>query len=310
MEEKRKRTLAGVGKVAAQTEGRKGQGDEMKLLRDRTLTGQGGRVFKFFFKTEIDNHLVEAVLVDHADKSIFCYPTQIGCPMQCKICKARRFVRNLDPCELNSMVHIGSNMARAGKPVLLSAMGVGEPTLNPHYVDHVRRLRRTGRRIAFSSMLPRVDKFEALLQSLFAYRWVKFQISLHAVTTQKRQLIFGGWPVPLDNIKQALALLKRYGFPKTQIDLNYTLIKDVNDSHFDAVQLALVFPDQHIKISKFNQIEGAGLEPSPSMNSFCAVLHDRGVDFERYTTDGVDIHAACGMTTNGRMTDAHFSAWG
>lgn len=249
-----------------------------------------------------DKNTSEVVIVNREKKTIICIPTQIGCPIQCNICDAGKFIRNITLHEFILMENLSEEyIDNLKKPILISAMGVGEPTLNKYYCDYVS-YNSHNRKMAFSTLVPDISTFERLIEHVKRRKDLfKIQFSLHSTNQIIRRRIFGDNIVKFYNIKKAIKILRKNNFDINNIELNYTLIDRFNDKKADAMGLALYFGEYKIKLNRFNKTKINYLEPSKKYNriEFKNILNKMEVEYEEYSTDGQDIKAACGQMTSG-----------
>jgi 23S rRNA (adenine2503-C2)-methyltransferase len=276
----------------------------MKSWLWKTTSDNSGEypVRKFSFETH-DGHLSQAIHVDHEKKHIICFPSQIGCPMQCKFCRAGKFLRNLESGE---MIEMCAEIERQiehnrHKPILFSCMGVGEPShnlanlclaFNYFHREMANMETEFGPRakFAFSTLSARSLGRDIL----YCHNLVKVQFSIHALTPKLQRHIFG---FELDLVKIRNYLRET---PIGALDLNYMLIDGINDAPEHAQMLAFFAGRHNIKLNQLNQT-GAGFFPSTPRNveKFTDVLEHWGCKYEQYATDGGNIKAACGQLLGG-----------
>jgi len=250
----------------------------------------------YTFKTD-DNFEIQAVLVRRSTKNIICFPTQIGCQFQCNICNSGRFKRNVEYDELMYIIETLKFEIFNCNPIILSAMGTGEPTYNPFFIDILKEYKKN--RFAFSTLVPHIPSFISIVDRIIKNKInCKIQLSLHGIGYWVRMRIFGD-SGGLGNILRALYYLEKIKYPTDKIEINYALIDGVNDRPIDAFNLSNPFRKYKIKLNRFNEIEKNNLKPSTNTEKFKDYLKEYKVDFEEYATDGVDIQAACGQMTSG-----------
>ena len=93
------------------------------------------KVSRKYVQTTYDNFRIETLYVDYKNKHIICFSTQIGCNLKCKFCYnglKHNFKRNLTSEEICNQIEnvIKEENINNDKPILFSAMGIGEPLLN------------------------------------------------------------------------------------------------------------------------------------------------------------------------------------
>jgi len=271
----------------------------LKKNRKKTAT-------KVVFTTH-DDRDVEAVFVQRPEKNIVCLSTQIGCPMACRFCRAGRFVRNLTADELVVQTSRMMNchaMTGHDKPLLYSAMGVGEPTLNPYFSEYVKMMIESGNRLAFATMVPKLEYFVKTIiaaQGTVDPKAFKVQLSLHAVRWHVRGNLFGNPAPQFNNLLYAVEHMFALGFSQDQIELNFMPIMGINDTALEAVEVARYFKGMTIKLTQYNPIGTVFFKPSAekTVARLAMQLRRRGMVVERYRTDGASIQAACGQLLGG-----------
>jgi len=255
---------------------------------------------KTLFHTR-DARPVEAVLMRYRDgRRSICVSSQSGCPLTCTFCATGRmkFGRNLTGSEiLDQVLHF-----RRIEPVdHLVFMGMDEPLLNvDNVLEAARRLPDVGithRRTTVSTVgwLPGIERITDCGMPL------RLAFSLHAPDDALRSQIM---PVneryPLADV---LAACRRH-FDATNrtVFIEYVMLAGVNDRYEQALALAKLLTRSHpprtfkVNLIPFNPTdstyEGSGRE---AIDTFRAVLEERGVMATVRLTRGRDIDAACGQ---------------
>jgi len=224
---------------------------------------------------------IQGVAVIRPKKFIICVPSQIGCPIQCKFCKAKMFERNLTTNEIQRLINYLLRFNTEKKPVLLSFMGVGEPSLNLDTVEKVIKANKFAKyAISTCGYDPMIYKADPK---------IKIQVSLNAPTEKIRAALMPKAPSLKLTLERTKTFLINY-------DLNYVLIEDVNDRDEDASDLVALLKEYQffrIKINRYN--ETGDFFPSKRTSKFIRVLERAGIEVEYYETDGREIQAACGQ---------------
>lgn len=273
----------------------------MKVIKK--FSSKDPRVFKFVQQTK-DNKNIETGLYLF-EENVLCISCQTACPMNCIFCassvksqKTKSF-RNLTSKEI--LDQIDNTLSELPKDRidynnLFSFMGMGEPFLNyENIVSTIQVLmeKYPNSRVTISTLGIRPDLIEKLANTKFKIP-VKLHLSLHGPNNKLRKQIL---PSSSD-INLALKALKFYSEKtKTTPKVNYTLIKDVNDSEKSALELAqLLKPYQFIAmISRLNRNNDL-LPASPEKFSlFMKILTENGIKCEYCVSEGDDIAAACGQ---------------
>jgi len=255
---------------------------------------------KYVQKTN-DNYRIETSYVDYKNKHIICFSTQIGCNLGCKFCYngiKHNFKRNLTCEEICEQIEnvIKEEKPNINKPILFSAMGIGEPLLNYdnlikafHYLNN----KYPESKFALATTGINLDNILKLSDDLKHIEKFKLTISLHSADENKRAFL-----VPVNkNINDLIKTVKTYeNISGKEVEWNYVLFDNVNDSIEDAKQLCtLLGQDQYIKINKFNKVDISELTESNNIENFMSELKRNNMQVEYYETNGADINGACGQ---------------
>jgi 23S rRNA (adenine2503-C2)-methyltransferase len=251
---------------------------------------------KALFSTRKDGRPVEAVLMRYRDgRRSLCLSSQSGCPLTCTFCATgtMKFGRNLTVSEiLDQALHF----RRIEEVDHVVFMGMGEPMMNlDNVLEACRRLPDVGvshRRTAISTVGWKPG-IEALTESDMP---IRLALSLHAADEALRSQI-----MPVNDrypLSEVLAACDRfYEVKKRMIFIEYVMLKGVNDSYAQAVQLADVLDPKKYKINLIpynptGSYDGSGRE---AIGAFKATLEEHGIGATVRLTRGQDIDAACGQ---------------
>ncbi len=261
---------------------------------------------KYLFELR-DGNLIEGILMPHSYANTLCVSTQVGCRMNCAFCASgiSGLERNLTCGEILGEVISANNFIggdlknrKIGNLVL---MGSGEPLDNYDEVSEFLKLvtdpnglNMSERNISLSTC-GLVDKIYRLADDGHS---VTLSISLHsAVEDVRNELIPASKANPLSEIKKAA----KYYFEKTgrRVIYEYILIKDKNDSRYDAEKLAYMakgFP-VHVNLIMLNPVKEKNLLPCSlrTAQKFQKYLSDLNVSVTMRHSFGVDISGACGQ---------------
>lgn len=256
-----------------------------------------------------DGNIVEGVLIPQEKRMTACVSSQVGCSLSCSFCATGRLarVRNLYFDEIYDQVVWIHRQAleKFGQPLTnIVFMGMGEPLLNYSQVSRaIERitapdgLNMSPRRITLSTA------GVAKMIERMAEEGVKFNlaVSLHAATEEKRSTIM---PINDTNSLEALstALKKFTAATGTRVTLEYTLLKDFNDSREDAdalTRFSRQFPCK-VNLIEYNPIDGGTYERAAgnAMHRFKQRLEEDRVEANIRRSRGKDIDAACGQLAN------------
>lgn len=259
-------------------------------------------VVKLAFEFE-DGVRVEAVIIPAEGRTTLCVSSQAGCRMGCKFCTTGSggFHRDLRCEEIVAQVYAVRHVL--DRPVdNLVFMGMGEPLDN---VDNVVRAIRVlsdprGFDIAPRHMTVSTAGLPDGIRHIggLGLTGLRLAISLNAANDELRSYLM---PVnrcyPLAALKQAL---HSYPLKKREVFfIEYVLLKGVNDSPDHAAELVnfLKGIPARVNVISYNagidsRFERPGTE---ACQSFCALLHRKGVFVRLRSSRGHDIQAACGQ---------------
>ncbi|MEH6564126.1 MAG: 23S rRNA (adenine(2503)-C(2))-methyltransferase RlmN [Halopseudomonas sp.] len=253
---------------------------------------------------------VETVYIPQNGRGTLCVSSQAGCALDCSFCSTGKqgFNSDLSVAEIIGQVWIanksfGSVPATVDRSVTnVVMMGMGEPLLNfDNVVDAMQLMMDdmgygiSKRKVTLSTsgVVPMIEKLGEITD-------VALALSLHAPNNELRSQL-----VPLNKkypLEVLLPACKKYiaGLgEKRSLTIEYTLLKDVNDSPEQAAELIELLRDIPCKINliPFNPFPHSGYE-RPSNNAirrFQDMLHQAGYNVTVRTTRGEDIDAACGQ---------------
>lgn len=272
------------------------------LLKERQVSSDG--TMKFLFELQ-DNLLTEAVLMrfDNRSNLTACISTQVGCPMGCTFCATGKlgFKRNLTYQEIVQQIHLIQNNTGL-KVTNIVFMGQGEPLLNLNNllsaIEVFNKEYQIGARrmtVSTCGIIPQINKLAELdFQSTLA-------ISLHASNHEMRKKI-----MPVENkykIDCLIDTLKTYT-NKTgrRVTIEYTLMKDINDSVEAAKELAILIDKLkcNVNLIIYNQNEYCEFEKPEKSNimKFKYILEAIGKKVTIRLERGADIDAACGQLSS------------
>ena len=254
-----------------------------------------------------DGNIVECVLMKYKYGFTICLSTQVGCRMGCKFCAStlNGLARNLSAGEILGQVLLvnrelgGSRKERKITNVVL--MGSGEPLDNYdnvlkfiELITSKKGLNISERNISLSTC-GLVDKIYKLADENLN---ITLTISLHATNDEKRAEI-----MPIANKYKISEILDacKYYYDKTgrKIYFEYTLIKGVNDSDEDALNLSKLLKGFlcHVNVIPLNKVKERNLEGASRLFAYQFVekLKEKNVSATVRRTMGEDIGGACGQ---------------
>lgn len=264
-----------------------------------------------------DGFSSEISLIDRPDKYIICFSTMIGCPVGCSFCisgQVDAFKRVLTYDEMIDSITFALNRMEENhsKPIVFSAMGEGEPSLNIENVFKVFEqlygaLPHDGLKFALGTAAPRNKQFGELMRELSVWNEthtipIKLQYSLHSVLDRPKMFPKGTTRFPSHVLREIVTWN-----PKYPVELNITLIESMNDTYEDFKSIVMLLDDipspfdngfWYVKLNHFNPTSSDSklrCAPRYAYIHLAEMLRDSGHKVEYYKTDGSPINAACGQ---------------
>lgn len=262
---------------------------------------------KFLIKLK-DGQRVESVLIPFQSKYTLCLSTQVGCAMKCSFCftGTQGLKRNLETSEIIGQFILAWNWLKKNRPddhqlKNIVYMGQGEPL---HNFDAVKKASEIF--LAQHGMSLGVQKITVSTAGYLPglKRWneempgVNLALSLHSVIEEKRNLLI---PInqrfPLQDVMDYIDTIPLAR--KQYIIYEYLLIKDFNDTAFDAKATGEFLKGKQaiINLIPFNPFPGSKYQRPTDENiiQFQKIIESYNLPALIRTTKGDDILAACGQ---------------
>ena len=262
---------------------------------------------------------IETVYIPEEGRGTLCLSSQVGCTLNCSFCHTgtQALVRNLTAEEIVGQIlmareRLGDFPDIAGTPGaqipsegrLVSnvvMMGMGEPLYNFESVRNALLIAADGEGIALSRRRITLSTSGVAPEIVRAGTeiGVMLAISLHAVRDDLRNRL-----VPLNRkypIAELLAACRAYpGLSNARrITFEYVMLKGINDSRADALELVRLLRGIPAKINliPFNPWPGTEYECSSweTIERFADIVNRAGYASPIRTPRGRDILAACGQ---------------
>ena len=258
-------------------------------------------VHKYLFELSDGEH-IEAVLMFHDYGNSVCISSQVGCNMGCKFCESgrRKKVRNLEVSEM--VLQILLIEEELGKRIShVVVMGIGEPFDNYdnlikffRIINDPKGISIGARHITVSTcgIVPKILEFSDLDMQ------VNLAISLHAPNDELRNKI-----MPINKaypLKELMDALKIY-LKKTnrRLTFEYILLKDVNDSEENALELAKLVKglNCYINLIPYNETNNIDFKRTNTIQimRFYDILKKNNIGVTIRREFGGNISAACGQ---------------
>lgn len=256
--------------------------------------------------TFFDGESVETVLIRQKDKrNTVCVSSQVGCPLACEFCATGKFGfhRNLSSEEIVEQVIFWSRFLKAEnkneKVDNIVFMGMGEPFLNyaefikaVKFLNNPETLNIGSRRMSVST----AGITEGIKKMAGEKMQINLAISLHAANDNLRRDLM---PIAKKyNLHEILKTVDNY-ITKTgrRVMFEYLMIKEVNDSDRDALELAKLMqkPLYMVNLIPYNETGRFKSSSRERIEKFKKILEDAGVAVTVRLSFGADINAACGQ---------------
>jgi 23S rRNA (adenine2503-C2)-methyltransferase len=265
---------------------------------------------KYLFRLA-DGEYTECVLIPGKDRYTLCISSQVGCAQGCRFCLTARggFKRNLTSGEIVSQIRdvlhdlpMAEGSPDTAKPFQnIVFMGMGEPLANfGNVMEALEIIMNTDYGLKFSSRkitLSTCGRLERL-EELGERFGLNLAVSLNATNNRTRDYLMPVNTVhPIEKLIQAC--VKYPISSRGKITFEYILIKGVNDSEQDALELARILAPVRAKINliPFNEFDGCEFKrpDDDTVERFLTILLNKGYTAIIRKSMGRDISAACGQ---------------
>ena len=272
------------------------------LTVENKLPSKEDKSLKILFRTH-DDHFIETVSMVDNNRHTVCLSSQVGCALDCDFCATGRLglKRNLTTGEIvDQLIYVREEIDQPITNVVF--MGMGEPfhnydnVLNASDIFHSPKgfnLASTRITISTVGLLPQINQY------IKEKRRYKLAISLNASNDKVRNEIMPinkKWPLK-DLVKSGMEYSNQ---KKRLIMFEYVLLKGINDSEEDALELARLLQGIPCKINliPYNEIEGKYQRPDETtITKFSEILHNCRDEYRVLVrwSKGQDIAAGCGQ---------------
>ena len=272
------------------------------LQVEKKIPSQKEASVKILFRTE-DNQFIETVSMVDGSRHTVCISSQVGCALDCSFCATGQMglQRNLSTGEIvDQLIFVREKIEQPITNVVF--MGMGEPfhnyenVLNAADIFHSPKgfnLASTRITISTVGLLPQIKQY------IKEQRRYKLAISLNAADDKVRSSIMPvnkKWP-----IAELVKVGKEYSNQKKRLVMfEYVLLKGINDSEEDAMNLAQLLKGISCKINliPYNETDGYFHRPDEAVISrFSEILHKNRDEYRVLVrwSKGQDIKAGCGQ---------------
>ncbi|MFA7662336.1 MAG: 23S rRNA (adenine(2503)-C(2))-methyltransferase RlmN [Patescibacteria group bacterium] len=251
-----------------------------------------------------DGCQIETVLMSHEDaRRTICVSSQVGCPLDCKFCATGHmgFTRNLTTSEIVEQVLFFARYLKDKNEKITNIvyMGMGEPFLNYDNVIESIKILNDPKKFGLGARhfsISTAGIVEGINKLVDLNIQVNLAISLHTSNNDLRSEL-----MPINNqypLEKVLTAVDNYIIKTSrQVMFEYLLIKGVNDSTEDAMELAKLM-DKKLYIVNLIPCNPVGEFKAPSkkaIENFKNVLAYYHIPFTQRHAFGQEIEAACGQ---------------
>lgn len=249
-----------------------------------------------------NNTIIESVFMSYSYGNAVCVSSQAGCRMGCSFCASTvdGLERNLLAGEIAGQIYkIQQDTGKRVSNIVI--MGSGEPLDNyDNVIDFLNIINNEkglgiGMRHITLSTCGLVDKIYRLMELKLQ---ITLAISLHAPNDDIRRRIM---PVAKKySIDEVIKAAKVYAdTTKRRVTYEYSLIRGVNDSEENALELAKRLHGSmcHVNLIPVNDVKENDYIHSgeKAIKAFAKVLEDNSIEVTVRRKLGSDINAACGQ---------------
>lgn len=250
-----------------------------------------------------DGQKIESVIIPMKNHNTLCVSSQVGCKMGCRFCETGKmgFSRNLSVNEITGQL-FNARFVLNHKIKNVVFMGMGEPFDNFDNVIQAIHIinEQKGFDIALRHITISTAGLVVGIRKLadFNMKGLRLAVSVNASDDRTRSRLM---PVNQSaNLHQLKQSLIDFPLPKRGCFLfEYILIKGLNDSQKDAINLAEYINPLPVRLNliPYNPVNGFNYK-SPSdddMNRFADILTDRGIFVIKRWSRGRSVSAGCGQ---------------
>lgn len=235
---------------------------------------------------------VSVIIPSKDEKYAVCLSCMIGCPMDCKFCRAGKFKRNLTSKEMMLQFNTAKKIIEKS-PSSVVFMGMGEPMLN------FAQVYKTGELIHKETNLP-YKKITISTSGVHLNKLIdvpfSVALSLHSPFDEIRKKIMPNACSVKELVDFANEHCKK---SKNEIMIEYSMIKGVNDRDEDLDELlSLNWPKGTktlFNLIQFNDYRDFKQSSIERIREFKQAIINKGFKCFIRQSRGKDIDAACGM---------------
>jgi len=250
---------------------------------------------------------VEAAYIPEEKRNTLCVSTQVGCKMGCLFCMTARqgFQGQVTAAQILNQIR---SLPESESLTHLVFMGMGEPLDNLGHLLPALEILTADWGFGFSHQKITVSSIGLLpaLGEFLDKSPCRFALSLHSpFDDQRKQLMPIETVHPLREILDYLRNREDAG--KRRISMEYIVFKGINDSLEHARELSRILQGLKTRVNliPFHPIPGSPLKGADprGMEQFRDWLLEKGVRTTIRRSRGLDIQAACGLLSTGKLQE-------
>lgn len=256
---------------------------------------------KYLFELP-DGERIESVKMDYRHGHSVCISSQVGCAMGCAFCASTigGLVRNLTAAEMLEQIYETEKINDI-KVSNVVVMGSGEPLQNIEnliaFLENINS--EEGDNISLRNITVSTCGIIPAMYKLAGYKLpVTLAVSLHAPNDDIRKRIM---PVAnLYSVKELMSACSDYfDITGRRISFEYSLMRGINDSEENAVELASLIKglNCHVNLINVNPVEEKDFKKSQekAIMAFKNKLEKNQINVTIRRELGQDIDGACGQ---------------
>lgn len=220
------------------------------------------------------NKIIEMTLLQNKkDKDVICVPTHYLCCLKCKTCRLSS--DKIEPIKINEFINAlieslkvqNINKKRTDKNKLIIIFnGIGEPLLNLQLVEEtIKHANIIKENLGYedityelNTMIPNSRLINELKKIITEGNvFLKINFNLQASNNMLRKRLLPSVEEPIDDILKSLEKYQsEYG--ENSVDVEYSLIKGINDRDLDLINMINLFKNSsiQIKLVPFKPVNG------------------------------------------------------
>lgn len=291
---------------------------------------------KSVFENEDKGIIEVSLLKNKPNMDVICVPTHHFCDLGCKMChltkeglteksikiKSTELLEAIIRSVCKQLTDNRTDLIRRTekRKLLISFMGVGEPTLNKELILEIFKLEEEIKKLGYdeisyavSTMMPNEALFNQFIEMVDENNIpLKVHFSLHSPNNDTRKSLIPNSKMDIEGCLECLSnyrrkitsnssIMERYSdFHRTSdpVEIHYTLIKGVNDSRKELDELCFLLEKYNIPIKFITFNPKGDMEVSNNQELWVNEIKRRvDVRVKEYSPPGKEVGSSCGEFT-------------